>query len=90
MNIPDFKVPRTKIPIIPQGTKYRCPGWGNSDLNKKMDSPHSNFISYGYKNYDYEVYILCESPNYYFDSYYMIKESDIIKLCKEQNKDKYN
>ena len=91
MNIPDFKIPGTKLPILPEGTSYYCSR--KEDTSKDIDvwtngTGESNYVSFGYimsPEINPETFILGEIKEYEGEIYYAFRESDIIKLYKEQN-----
>ena len=89
MNIPDFKIPGTKLPILPKGAPYCCTRREDTNKNKETwnngaDEP--DYVSFGFIMLN-EVFILCEGRTYNGDVYYAFKESDIIKYYKEQNQE---
>jgi len=84
-NMIDFKVKGTSLPFIPKGTECRTKYFNDSTLNTKFLGDYTDLVSFGSKEYKNDVYILCDNIDYNGDNYFMIKESDIIKLAKEQN-----
>lgn len=85
----DFKIKGTKLPVIPLDTKFRCSHWQDYECNSEIIFyPVKNYVSYGYKSYKNEIYILAENEAYVGEHYFMFKESDIIKLAKENNMNK--
>ena len=87
MNKIDYKIPGTKIPKLPENISYRCSFWDNSCLISRLGGWEGlEFISYGYREYKNEIYILLETGNYIGNNYFMVKESDILKLTEEMNK----
>lgn len=80
----DFKIKGSKLPVIPKGTEFRCNHWDKDSDNKSLYLSVNNCISFGYKVINNESYILAEQEGYTDTWFYMFKESDIIKLAKEQ------
>lgn len=78
----DFRVKGTKLPVIPVGTIYKCRSF-DSNVYKAFDIA-CVFYSYGYKEIEGIIYIEAESKEYTGGVYFMIKESDIVRLAKEQ------
>ena len=77
-----FRIKGTKLPLIPTETPYRVDKWGRTDF--KLSTENKKHISFGYKEYKGEMYILHEEISYCESDFYMTKESDIIKLAKKQ------
>jgi hypothetical protein len=79
----DFKVKGTKLPRVPESTKYRCTDWDGGCLD--LGTSYDNWVSYGVTMFDGVEYILAEKPVYYDHSrLYMISTSDIERLATEQ------
>ena len=87
MSVPDFKIPGTKLPIIPKGASYVCSRKDDKNTDKEVWINFSNeldYVSFGSIMLR-ETFILCENRHYQGAVYYAFKESDIISLYKEQN-----
>ncbi len=82
LNMIDFKLKDTKLPVIPVGTIYKCRSFGSNVY--KSFTTECIFYSYGYREIEGIIYIEAESKEYTGGVYFMIKESDIIRLAKEQ------
>lgn len=80
----DFRIEGTKLPLIPKGVEYRISTWGCYANNARF-TENKDFISYGFKLYKDEVYILAETYDYMNVLHFMIKESDIIELYQKQH-----
>ena len=79
----DFKVKGTKLPNMKSTTEYRFMHW---DSNKPdcLFIYNMQMVSYGSVLYNNETWILAEPNGYSCVKHYMIRESDILKLAKEQ------
>lgn len=84
MKIPNFREKGTILPTIPEKTEYTVVSWNHSNHDELISS-YTNFISFGYKNFNNIHYILCDVENYRGTNYYMIPESIVIDLWKEKN-----
>ena len=80
----DYTIKGTKLPIIPEGTEYRCSNWDYDVKSSLFQHSKIDFISYGWTSYKGYTYIYCERENYKGVAYFMIKLSDIEKLTKTQ------
>jgi hypothetical protein len=76
-----FRIADTKLPVIPIGTLYKLT---YDKYFTETAVSRDNLISYGYFKIDEEVYIQCDYPNFIGTNFFLIKESTIIKLAKEQ------
>lgn len=81
----DFKVKGTKLPVITHGTYFRCvkTGYYNSDAQFIWDK--CDLVSFGWKDFKGETYILADLEDYKGNNYYMFKESILQELAKKQN-----
>ena len=79
----NFRIKGTKLPIIPAGNEYRVYNWPDTVPNNTLINSRDH-ISFGYEEYTGEIYILHEERSYCGSNFYMTKESDIIRLAKEQ------
>ena len=82
-DVPDFRIPGTKIPFY-YGVEYRCVSWKEESPNTLFDRKLETFVSYGYKIYKGEIYILIEIIDYPGINFYMLKESALIELYKKE------
>lgn len=80
----DYTIKGTKLPIIPEGTEYRCSNWDYDVKSSLFQHSKIDFISYGWTSYKGYTYIYCENKNYKGVAYFMVKLSDIEKLTKTQ------
>lgn len=80
----DYTIKGTKLPIIPEGTEYRCSNWDYDDMSTRFMTTHNDFVSFGWNHHKGYTYILCEKENYKGVAYFMVKLSDIKKLTKTQ------
>ena len=78
----DFKVKGTKLPIVPEGTQYRCTHWLGGCL--ELSNDYANWVSHGVTIFDGVEYIIAERSDYTQDHLYMISTSDIERLAAEQ------
>lgn len=87
INIPNFREKGTKIPAIDVSIKCRCSTWKKieKEVNVAKCMLNINYVSFGFIEYQNEIWILFEIPDYKGVAYYMIRESDIIELYKKQN-----
>jgi len=86
-NMIDFKIKGTKLPTIPVDTEYReyrVSAWEPYSEGSFLNYEKMNFISYGYREFNGDIYILAESFDYVYDLFYMFKESDLHKLIKNK------
>ena len=80
----DFKVKGTKLPVITEGTSFRCVTWSQMDsCNWSVEA--NNLISFGTTTFNNETYILAEKANYTDDIHYMFLESTLQELAKKEN-----
>lgn len=84
-NMIDYKIKGTKLPTIPAGTNFRGTHWENSASDDPFDLEYNDFVSFGSKVHNNEIYILAEEKDYVGKFFYMIKESDILKLTNTKN-----
>ena len=77
-----FRIPGTKLPDSKECIEYRCIHWGD-DIGNFLKDFEDN-ISFGYKEFKYEIYILGDRSDYTNENHFMYKESDLIKLAEEQ------
>ena len=81
----DFKVKGTKLPRVPEGTKYQCTHWHGDRGCLDLGFSYDNWVSYGVTMFDGVEYILAEKPEYHDHSrLYMISTSDVERLAAEQ------
>jgi hypothetical protein len=80
----DFKVKGTKLPVITEGTSFRCVDWDQRD-SCNWSGEANNLISFGTQTFNNETYILAEKANYIEGNYYMFLESILQELAKKQN-----
>lgn len=80
----DFKIKGTELPVIPEGTIYKCSQWGDLDGESFMSRSKRNLYSYGSFHDGLTMWILSERFGYDNGNFFMFKESDIIRLAKEQ------
>jgi hypothetical protein len=79
----DFKVKGTKLPSVPEGTKYRCTHWDGGCLD--LGCSYDNWISYGVTKFEGVEYVLAERPGYDAYQLFMVSTSDIERLAAEQS-----
>jgi hypothetical protein len=80
----DFKVKGTKLPVVTEGTSFRCVDWGQRD-SCNWSGEAKYLISFGTQTFNNETYILAEKVNYIGGNYYMFLESVLQELYKKQN-----
>jgi hypothetical protein len=79
----DFKVKGTKLPRVPEGTKYRCTHWPGAEID--YGCSYDNWISYGVTIFEGVEYVLAERPGYDAYQLFMVSTSDIERLAAEQS-----
>jgi len=88
MNKIDYRIPGTKLPKLPNDIEFKTLFWYGFKhdrfcFNKIKDC---TLISYGYIKHENEDCILVEKENYDGKNYWIFKESDLINLTKDMNK----
>jgi hypothetical protein len=81
----DFKVKGTKLPVIPNGTYFRCVNTGYDGSDSQYIGNNYDLVSFGCKDFKGETYILADHKDYHGENYLMFKESILQELYKEQN-----
>jgi hypothetical protein len=81
----DFKVKGTKLPVIESGTYFRCVNTGYDDSDGQYIGDRDGLVSFGYKDFKGETYILADRECYEGENYLMFKESILQELYKKQN-----
>jgi hypothetical protein len=81
----DFKVKGTKLPVIPNGTYFRCANTGYDDSDIQYIGNNYDLVSFGCKDFKGETYILADHKDYVGENYLMFKESILQELHKKQN-----
>jgi hypothetical protein len=82
MKVEDFKIKRTKLPSIPEGTEFRCENWREVESNDITTFPKHELISFGSVTFKDEEYILADNP--FSKNHFMFLISDIERIAKEQ------
>jgi hypothetical protein len=81
----DFKVKGTKLPVVPNGTYFRCANTGYDDSDSQYIGNNYDLVSFGCKDFKGETYILADHKDYVGENYLMFKESILQELYKQQN-----
>jgi hypothetical protein len=82
----DYKILGTKLPNLKgRNINYRVTSWNNSHEDRITTYMNNEYVSFGFKLYNNEIYILFERPCYIADRFFMIKEKDIIAIDNEIN-----
>jgi len=81
----DFKVKGTKLPVIPNGTYFRCAFTAYYEPDSQYIGNNYDLVSFGCKDFKGETYILADHKDYVGENYLMFKESILKELAKEQN-----
>ena len=80
----DYSIKGTPLPIIPEGTKYRCSDWGKDSSHDRLYGEKENHISFGLQEFNGEMHVLHDEKEYSGNNYYMTPLSIIRELDKKE------
>lgn len=79
-----YSIKGTPLPVIPEGTEYRCVGWSSHELGNHSSEERKNHISFGLQEFKGEMYVMHEIKDYDGRNYYMTPLSIIQELDKKE------
>lgn len=82
-NMIDYTIPGTKLPKVPRGIEYRGSHWSILERNKKTELIYTDYISFGSRLWQGEIWILAEKKDYVHAYYYLFKLTDLQKLTNQ-------
>lgn len=80
----DYSIKGTPLPVIPEGTEYRCDQWDSHSSHSYFSRERKNHISFGLQEFKGEMYVLHEKIDYNGKIYYMTPLSIIQELDKKE------
>lgn len=80
----DYSIKGTPLPVIPEGTKYRCAGWSTYSSLGCSSRERKNHISFGLQEFKGEMYVMHEIKDYDGIRHYMTPLSIIQELDKKE------
>jgi hypothetical protein len=80
----DYSIKGTPLPVIPEGTKYRCSDWSKDSSYDDCFLGEKNHISFGLQEFNGEMHVLHAKKEYSGNNYYMTPLSIIQELDKKE------
>ncbi len=80
----DYSIKGTPLPVIPEGTKYRCSDWSKDNSYDDCFLGEKNHISFGLQEFNGEMHVLHDKKEYRGNNYYMTPLSIIRELDKKE------